>query len=594
MNLEQIANTLKMQPDPVLAQKVQQQDPMQSAIAASLLQQRQQQRAAAAPQQVAPIAQRPPVTQGLYPMIVQAAQNLQRQQAMAPGQGLGAVEPPVMMASGGIVSFQAGGQAEDRGAENTSPFGRGVRSLMDFLKQKSEEGELRARLRSKYGAKAGAPGVFMLQSDEERAAAQEVLSRLGSLSVPEMRAILAQGPSALPLRVTQTGPEMGPPRSDMRPPAPPTGPRPPSTARPAVPGGVTMTTPEMGPPRPDAGIASLVSAAQPMMPAAPIPREDYEGTIARLHEQARPAPAPTEEEILDRQSELERKYGVRPQGEQMIQIMQQQLERARKERERIPQKSLEAAIAGMQGRDLAGMLGSARAAGAGYQQSAEAASQQAEIIYEQAIAKYQDAENERKRGNINEARKKREDAEKLMQQYRAKLAEAQVTGYGQSVQRQVERESIAQREAEAAARDRRERELKEAEFADIERRDERRFEREKALEKLRQSGRVGVGGAGSGVAQGRLDLATTRERATRIEKVLEALVTQNNLTPPAQRKTLDQLYADAERVVRSRYPELFAGEAASSGAAGRGTAPTSVGSYDPSKPADQRVRLPNQ
>jgi hypothetical protein len=103
--------------------------------------------------------------------------------------------------AGGIVAFADGGVASS-GEESTSPAGRWYQSQRQEALRTGAEYEEAQRLRNKiteqYGPKAGLFGVFMSQTDAEREAAKNVMSRLPRLSVPELRAIAEQGPSALP------------------------------------------------------------------------------------------------------------------------------------------------------------------------------------------------------------------------------------------------------------------------------------------------------------------------------------------------------------------------------------------------------------
>lgn len=595
MKLEQIANTLKMQPDPVLAQKVQQQDPMQSAIAASLLQQRQQQRAAAAPQQVAPIAQQPPVTQGLYPMIVQAAQNLQRQQAQAPTQGLGAVEPPVMMASGGIVSFQGGGDVLRQRLRNAR-----ARLELYGTRQRIADPEGYAAALKEYqellSQSRGPEEPKEPEEPEPTPGEVEAASRpfFGGRPVLPVGSRVPLPPSRLdaapPIEVTGT-----PRLSPQRPPAAPAGPRPPSTARPAVPGGVTMTTPEMGPPRPDAGIASLVPAAQEPVKIPSVPLRDLVSPLRELYEEAKPAEPKTVEQLMDEQLALEAKYGIRPKGQNLLETKQRQLERTLKEREQIPEQVGRAIIEGMQGRDLASMLGGARAAGYGTRRVAEESSKQAELILEQAVALLKDGIEDEKRGKLEDARKKFEASENLMRQYKMERAKGLTGGFTKAQELQVQEQDTLQRAQRTAMEDLRQRQLEADKIKAAEKAADVRFGRDVELEKLRQSGRVGVGGAGSGLGRERLTFQQTQKINEAIENEAARLsltreIRDAKLTPQQiKQRAMQNVMNDPllGPVLRQLLQEQ-------GGAAGQGAAPSSVGSYDPSKPADQRVRLPNQ
>jgi hypothetical protein len=128
------------------------------------------------------------------------------QAAMAPAEaGVAALPVPDEMvpneyAGGGLIAFANGG--------DTSPFGRdiesllqstGIRGYMDVAEQRREENRLRNLLRQQYGRQAGPFGYFMSQSPEERAKAQDITSRLNTMSAAEMQQLLG-------MPVTSTAP----------------------------------------------------------------------------------------------------------------------------------------------------------------------------------------------------------------------------------------------------------------------------------------------------------------------------------------------------------------------------------------------------
>jgi len=100
-------------------------------------------------------------------------------------------------AGGGIVAFSNGGA--------TSQFGRdvegllqstGIRGYMDTAERRREENRLRNMLRQQYGRQAGMFGYFMDQTPEERARAQDITSRLNTMSAEEMRQLLGMPTAA--------------------------------------------------------------------------------------------------------------------------------------------------------------------------------------------------------------------------------------------------------------------------------------------------------------------------------------------------------------------------------------------------------------
>ena len=165
------------------------QPPSPTTVMQDMLAQIQQ---AQAPQQQPPMQQGPmqgpPPQQG--PM-----------QGPPPQQGLPSlpvqnVGQPQNYASGGIVAFQNRGLVP----ESTSPF---ERSLFVQPEQDSRMAENKKRfmlmnaVRQKYGPQAGAFGYFMDQSDEERAAAKQIISKVPNMSVGEMETLLSAGPAGV-------------------------------------------------------------------------------------------------------------------------------------------------------------------------------------------------------------------------------------------------------------------------------------------------------------------------------------------------------------------------------------------------------------
>lgn len=123
--------------------------------------------------------------------------NLQR---MAKGKsGLGALAqnqpapvqtqtPKPMLAGGGIVAFQPGGEV------STSPFRRGVRGVMEDIGDTTARKKLENQVRSLYG-RYGAPiGVFARQSDRSRTQAKDIINRVnsGELSTEQLQMLVNQ------------------------------------------------------------------------------------------------------------------------------------------------------------------------------------------------------------------------------------------------------------------------------------------------------------------------------------------------------------------------------------------------------------------
>lgn len=409
MKLDEIANSLKMQPDQVLQQKIQAKDPLDSAIAAALLQQRQEQRAAAAPQQVAPIAQQPPVAQGLFPVIAQAAQQLMQQRAMAPQGGLRTVEQPVQMASGGIVSFQQGGMPilNPRLRElltstpDTGDVDRLVAMEVDRelrANPNQDRAQLENRIRQQYVRPSFTPNVEGASPNAPRPTAQQAAEFFGLGSVAP--------------RPTGNRPQVGP--AGPRPTAPP----PAATA----PVGTTMPSvdPYPGATTQDILTEQAYAAAQPKPPVDP------------------------RQAIRERMA-LRKEFGA----DQPYRYRIEQLERAMaRDKAEGPMRQMAAAAAGMSGRDLAGVLQTGRQAG--YLEGERM--RNAELLRETAIAHYRDAEAARAEGDIEKALAEKQAGEKAEQEYRNLVLQQRVSRG--NIQAQVD-----QRAREAAMVDRREREL---------------------------------------------------------------------------------------------------------------------------------------
>jgi hypothetical protein len=196
----------------------------------------------------------------------QAMQRMMGGIAGAPGAASAA--QPKMMATGGIVAFSGGGE--------TSPAGRAVRGALSSMqtqgKEQAERQMLRDALIEKYRGAAGPIGLFKSQSDEQRAKAQAVMSRLNSMSTSEMKALLGQEPTVSPAYPDEF--TRGSAANTMA--APPVQPKPPATPAPTglagMPGaqGAPSTVPRPAP-APAPAPAPGVPGAAPMAPAPPVP-----------------------------------------------------------------------------------------------------------------------------------------------------------------------------------------------------------------------------------------------------------------------------------------------------------------------------------
>jgi hypothetical protein len=135
-------------------------------------------------------APQPPIAQQV---MQQAAQTDQSQGLEALPSNL-----PQEYAGGGIIAFEEGGEVERYQAGGTSPAGRFFSGLKQDFSTGNEAALLRNKLQMQYGPKSALPGLFMTQTDEERQAAKDIVGRLNTMTLPQLQALYAQGPSALP------------------------------------------------------------------------------------------------------------------------------------------------------------------------------------------------------------------------------------------------------------------------------------------------------------------------------------------------------------------------------------------------------------
>lgn len=153
--------------------------------------------------QAAMSAGAPPPAQGGAPIAEQVMARAQQ-----PGIDNLPSNLPQSYAPGGLVAFEEGGEVEryqDRGlVQPATPFGRAAQSFFGGLRENAEEVELRGRLARQYGPFAAPFGVFRSQTDEQRQAAQRVMSALPNMTLPQLRALEAQGISALPAAAAAT------------------------------------------------------------------------------------------------------------------------------------------------------------------------------------------------------------------------------------------------------------------------------------------------------------------------------------------------------------------------------------------------------
>lgn len=167
---------------------------------------------------------------------------------------------------GGILGFAEGKKVPDK-KESSTPIGRWWDETVKGLSAADEEALLRNKVATMYGPKSALPGMFMDQTDEQRAASKEVMSKLRDMPIEEVRRLASgavpsatsappaapvtnfppfqsPGPAAVPAPPTAMPPPgaMPPPAAGAR---PPPGARPPSGAMPGAGVGITSGMPQV-------------------------------------------------------------------------------------------------------------------------------------------------------------------------------------------------------------------------------------------------------------------------------------------------------------------------------------------------------------
>ena len=120
-------------------------------------------------------------------------------------------------AGGGIIAFDDGGDvpsyANEGEVKAASPVGRWWEGRQAIGDEYLLAEKLRADLQSKYGPKAGLGGLFMSQSDEERAQAKAISERLPKMSLSELQS-LSQSGTLAPVAPAQAKPLAAMPAKD--------------------------------------------------------------------------------------------------------------------------------------------------------------------------------------------------------------------------------------------------------------------------------------------------------------------------------------------------------------------------------------------
>ena len=171
-------------------------------IGIPLIQQKTQEKSQAAGMQGAQQGKQPPIAEEVLAKAQQAG-GVDQLPSNLPTQGY---------AHGGIVAFAGGGDTDEHGVqhfeEGGTPFGRWYNQtkadISQWYDQARAEGDkakqardLRNAIYTQYGPAAGLGGLFTSQTDAQRQAAKDVVSKLPGLSLEQLQALKAQGPSAL-------------------------------------------------------------------------------------------------------------------------------------------------------------------------------------------------------------------------------------------------------------------------------------------------------------------------------------------------------------------------------------------------------------
>ena len=188
------------------------------------------------------------------PVAAQAIQSIGTE--LPENTGIAQLPAPNMqqMADGGIAGFDE--EPVVRMAGGGTPISRWWGGITEDWGKRNEEATLRNRLAAQFAPAGGLQGLFKEQTDEERAAAQKVLSILPKLSMEQMLLLKEQGVSALPQLTTALAP---PPKTTASA----------APAAPAAPAEAPQTVNQAAPP-PDTGAAkNLPPQPAPRPPAAP-------------------------------------------------------------------------------------------------------------------------------------------------------------------------------------------------------------------------------------------------------------------------------------------------------------------------------------
>jgi hypothetical protein len=313
---------------------------------------------------------------------------------------------PQEYAGGGIIAFEEGGEVEryqNTGLVSPTPAGRFFSGLKQDFSTGNEAALLRNKLQMQYGPKSALPGLFMTQTDEERQAAKDIVGRLGTMTLPQLQALYAQGPSALP---PITPPAVAPtatPAANIAPPTPPA----PAAAPP-------VAAPPVAAAAPGIGGGGFKTPTLPTMKEIPVPKlTDYNTLIGDLPAKAKVA---SEAAVKSAQTELEgfdkpgfeareEKFGKREATQEKDSAMRRALD----------VMSLGFGIAGSKERTLAGALGNEGRQGIQALIQGEAANRAAKDRLEDARDNFEQQKVAAKKGNYQAAQAAGKEASRDLQ-----------------------------------------------------------------------------------------------------------------------------------------------------------------------------------
>jgi hypothetical protein len=219
-------------------------------------------------------------------------------QATQESQGLEALPSnlPESYAGGGIIAFEEGGPVEryqNTGLVSPTPAGRFFSGIRQNFSEEQEAAKLRNQLQMKYGPASALPGLFMTQTDEERQMAKQVAQALPNLSMEQLLALEANGPSAL---ANLSAPSVKPTATPAANINQDLGPVPGTTGQDVLGGRPNAAAPSALPGAPSAGIGAFkMPPMQTFMPKPAVLQERTMGPLTDLNSFVKDLPEKTKE-----------------------------------------------------------------------------------------------------------------------------------------------------------------------------------------------------------------------------------------------------------------------------------------------------------